>query len=113
MPSNKDLPTLLADLEWQTLDFKQQHELQHDIAEQMVSFANAQGGCIVFGAAQDDAGRAVVRGVDPNLQQTVRERIARAAQHSVEPVMPVDIEMVEYAGKVLILCWVPVGRGVV
>jgi len=112
--NNTDIARLIQERESATLDFKQQGEPQADIAELIAAFANAAGGLILFGAAQDARTRDVLLvGVSADERRSLCERIARAAHHSIEPSIQVEISEVRYENLLFVLCRVAAGENAV
>ncbi len=102
-----DIERALQEDEGQHIEFKQESETPIDIAEVLAAFANATGGHIIFGIAEDP-----IRIVGVHKIKQVRSNIVRAAQKIVVPPLPVDISTLPYEGNTLVIVSVAPGMDV-
>jgi len=87
-----ELLRIIAQDEGQTVEFKLESEKQSDLAETLAAFANAQGGCVLVGVADDGqvVGVARVKNVADRLHAAARRVVP--SLHSAVTVTSVDIE---------------------
>ena len=90
------------------VQFKQQFTTQKQIAEEMVAFANCEGGCILFGI-EDKTGEVVGLSYD-DIQKTTRE-LGNTANEHVRPTIYIRTDVVELEdGKMILVADVLRGR---
>lgn len=107
MLTTADIERALHEDEGQHIEFKQESEFPTDVAEVLAAFANASGGHIIFGIAEDP-----IRVVGVQKVKQVRANIVRAAQKIVIPPLPIDISTLTYEGKTLLIVTVAPGTDV-
>lgn len=89
------------------VQFKQQFTSQKQIAEEMVAFANSEGGDILFGI-EDKTGRIV--GLDYVEIQNITRELGNAANEHVRPTIYVRTDVVELDGKMVLVVSVLPGK---
>ncbi len=97
-----ELHRIIAQDEGQTVEFKLESEKQSDLAETLAAFANAQGGCVLVGVADDGqvVGVARVKNVADRLYAAARRVVP--SLHGAVTVTSVDIE-----GRPVVVAVVP------
>lgn len=100
----EDIMGLLEQGEGQAVEFEKSIPTEDDITREIVAFANADGGKIVYGI--DDKNKHLV-GItaDPDL----REQIERIAKKNCCPSISVEIEVINKAGNDIVVISVPEG----
>jgi predicted HTH transcriptional regulator len=100
----EDILALLDQGEGQSVEFEKSIPTEDDIARELVAFANAAGGKIIYGL--DDKNKHLVGAeVTPNLKESV-EKIGK--NWCSPPIYPVT-EIVQQAGKQIVVINVPEG----
>ena len=99
MPYN--ITELIAQGEGTRLEFKSTISSANRIAKTLVAFANTSGGLLVIGV--DDDGR--VSGIESEYHEM--QKIERASDFFVEPVLSVSYEVLTYEGKDVVVVDVP------
>lgn len=77
------------------------------VAEEMVAFANCDGGVILFGV-EDKTGEAV--GLDYHEIQRVSRELANTANEQVRPTIYIHTDVVVIDGRMVLVVFVPSGR---
>lgn len=89
------------------VQFKRQFTTQRQIAEEMVAFANCEGGDILFGV--DDKTGAVV-GLDFDTIQQVSRELGNTANEHVRPTIYIRTDVAEIDGKMILVATILPGR---
>lgn len=89
------------------VQFKRQFTTQKQIAEEMVAFANCEGGDILFGV--DDKTGAVV-GLDFDTIQQVSRELGNTANEHVRPTIYIRTDVAEIDGKMILVATILPGR---
>ena len=89
------------------MQFKQKFTTQKQIAEEMIAFANSEGGTILFGV-EDKTGDIVGLDYD-EIQKTTRE-LGNTANEHVRPTIYIRTDVTELNGKMVLVVNVLRGR---
>lgn len=82
------------------VQFKQKFTSQKQVAEEMVAFANSEGGIILFGV-EDKTGR--ILGLSYEDIQTASRDVGNAANEHVRPTIYVQTSVVSLEGKKILV----------
>lgn len=104
MLSLEDLHSCLGKGEGARLEFKRELPQDERVGRTLVAFANTRGGLLLVGVT--DRGR--VHGV--HRPDEVRERLAAIARHKVDPVLCVELQVLEVHGPRVVACSVPFSK---
>ena len=74
-----------------------------DLADELAAFANANGGTLLCGVADD--GR--IQGMSPEQMAAVGSLLAEAGMDAVKPALRIDVHHRELDGKALVVAEVP------
>jgi len=100
----EELLALLDQGEGQSVEFEKTVPTEDDIAREMVAFANADGGKIIYGL--DDKNKHLV-GVE--LTPNLKENIENVAKKSCSPSINAAVEVFERGDKKIVIITVPEG----
>lgn len=89
------------------VQFKQQFTSQKQMAEEMVAFANGEGGIILLGI-EDQTGKVIGLSYD-DIQQTTRD-LGNTANEHVRPTIYIRTDVMELDGKMILVAEVLRGR---
>lgn len=100
----EDIVALLDQGEGQAVEFEKNIPSDDDIARDLVAFSNADGGKIIYGL--DDKNKHLI-GVD--LHGDFEDRIKTLGKESCSPAINPTVEVVDKAGKKIVVISVPEG----
>ena len=100
----EELLALLDQGEGQAVEFEKTVPTEDDIAREMVAFANADGGKIIYGL--DDKNKHLV-GVD--VTPELKENIENVAKKNCSPSISAQVEVFERGDKKIVIITVPEG----
>ncbi|MBN2057296.1 MAG: putative DNA binding domain-containing protein [Candidatus Saganbacteria bacterium] len=100
----EDIIALLDQGEGQSVEFEKSIPSDDDIARELVAFANADGGKLIYGL--DDKNKHLV-GVQ--VTADLKEKISKIGKESCSPEIHPSVEIVEKAGKQIAVISVPEG----
>ena len=107
--TKEELLNIVRKGENKRVEFKQAIDRPERIAEEIVAFANLEGGLILFGV--DDSG--IVIGLTPsNAMRGLRgdeEFLINVARNNCEPSLLVEIDEIEVDGKSVLILSIPIG----
>lgn len=89
------------------VQFKERFTTQRQMAEEMVAFANGEGGDILFGI-RDKTGEVV--GLDYDEVQTITSELGNTANEHVRPTIYIRTDVLELDGKLVLVATVQRGR---
>lgn len=89
------------------VQFKRQFTTQKQIAEEMVAFANCEGGEILFGV-EDKSGNVI--GLDYDTIQNVSRELGNTANEHIRPTIYIRTEVVDLDGKLILVASILRGR---
>ncbi|MDI6732057.1 MAG: putative DNA binding domain-containing protein [Candidatus Margulisbacteria bacterium] len=99
-----DILVLLEQGEGQSVEFEKNIPSDDDLARELVAFSNADGGKIIYGL--DDKNKHLV-GVD--AAENFEERVKKIAKNHCVPLIEPAVDIVDKAGKKLVIINVPEG----
>lgn len=102
----EDILALLDQGEGQAVEFEKSVPSEDDIAREMVAFSNTDGGKIIYGI--DDKNKHLV-GVEIKDLDDLEDLIVRIGRNHCLPSISPSIEVVEKAGKKILVITVPEG----
>lgn len=102
----EDIMALLDQGEGQAVEFEKSVPSEDDIAREMVAFSNTDGGKIIYGI--DDKNKHLV-GVEIKDLDDLEALIIRIGRNHCLPAIAPSIEVVEKAGKKILVITVPEG----
>ena len=100
----EDIMSLLEQGEGQSVEFEKNIPTEDDIAREIVAFANADGGKIIYGL--DDKNKHLV-GVE--MKSDLKDWLEGIAKKACAPSISTEIEIINKAGKNLVVISVPEG----